>query len=72
MDLKRAIELIRKAHAKGELGEHIETLKTLAKQLPDVTQDENRWKKFAVGAKREVYEISATILAKLLKEFSGH
>jgi len=69
-NLERAMELLLKAHSKGELGEHIETLKNLAAELPNVSQDENRLKKFIVGAKQEVYDISATIIAKLIKEFT--
>jgi len=71
-NLGKIIDLLEQAHARGDLDtiEHIERLKVLAAQLPGADKDRRRWLRIVVALKRELYEFSATLAAKVLKEFS--
>jgi len=74
-DLEKIIELLEKAHLRGDLddpqiAEHVVRLKKIAAQLPAVAGDERLWLKLLKDAKVEIYEFSTTLLAKIVKEFS--
>jgi len=73
-DVDRIIELLKRAHARGDLddpdiAERVTELKKLAAQLPEA-EDVMRGLQLAKAIKGEIYEFSATIIAKILKEFS--
>ena len=67
-DPERIIELLEKAHARGDLDpEHIARLKKLAAQLPATSGNERLWLRLAKATKTELYDVGTTLLAKIIR-----
>lgn len=74
-DVEKIIELLKKAKARGdlddpEIAERVLELKNLATQLPGVKEDVMHGLRLFKATKAELYEFGATIIAKIVKEFS--